>query len=382
MPLPSRCVEDLQDSSSEYDSLPEVSVLDVYDLASDIGKEFEKIISAHGNEFVQGLMPKVICVLELLEKISSRVESERQMIEELRTNISLLEHEKREKAVDRLRYEKEIEQLEENWKKESQELLLMISRLQDDNKKLSSSLKEREEQNISKSPVSRDQNWDLFEKLRESNEKQREQLRVREKEFQDKLGETESLQSQLERLTESNKELRRKHSQISHQMRSLVEERADLQASLQEQTRNATALSKRLGLAQRDNQDLVQSQNDAPNLTNKIVIDVNDPNRPRFTIAELKEILCERNELKARVSDLTDELSFYRSKSDTSISKSCSSKALCREKEEQVEVGEASSELEKFELTDLPVQGPLPFEPDDAPWKKSSSKKDSGIRKL
>ena len=43
-------------------------------------------------------------------------------------------------------------------------------------------------------------------------------------------------------------------------MRSLVEERADLQASLQEQTRNATALSKRLGLAQRDNQDLVQSQ--------------------------------------------------------------------------------------------------------------------------
>ena len=80
-----------------------------------------------------------------------RVESERQMIEELRTNISLLEHEKREKAVDRLRYEKEIEQLEENWKKESQELLLMISRLQDDNKKLSSSLKEREEQNISKS---------------------------------------------------------------------------------------------------------------------------------------------------------------------------------------------------------------------------------------
>ena len=68
------------------------------------------------------------------------------------------------------------------------------------------------------------------------------------------------LQSQLERLTESNKELRKKHSQISHQMRALVEERADLQASLQEQSRNVTALNKRLGLAQRDNQDLVQSQ--------------------------------------------------------------------------------------------------------------------------
>merc|ERR1711911_284237 len=85
--------------------------------------------------------------------------------------------------------------------------------------------------------------------------------------------------------------------------------------SLQEQSRNVTALNKRLGLAQRDNQDLVQSQNEVPDLTNKIVIDVNDPNRPRFTIAELKEILCERNELKARVSDLVDELSLYRSKS-------------------------------------------------------------------
>lgn len=73
MPLSTvRCVEDTQDSSSEYDSLPEISVLDVYDLASDIGKEFEKMISVHGNELVQGLMPKVIGVLELLEKTSSR----------------------------------------------------------------------------------------------------------------------------------------------------------------------------------------------------------------------------------------------------------------------------------------------------------------------
>lgn len=80
-----------------------------------------------------------------------RQEQERQTLEELRNNISLLEHEKREKAVDRLRYEKEIEQLEENWKKESQELLGMIARLQDDNRKLSSSLKEHEEQTVSKS---------------------------------------------------------------------------------------------------------------------------------------------------------------------------------------------------------------------------------------
>lgn len=42
-------------------------------------------------------------------------------------------------------------------------------------------------------PVRRDPNWDLFEKMRESNEKHREQLRVRDKEYQDKMGETESV---------------------------------------------------------------------------------------------------------------------------------------------------------------------------------------------
>lgn len=31
-----------------------------------------------------------------------------------------------------------------------------------------------------------------------------------------------------------------------------------------------------------------------------------------------------------------------------------------------------------YDDEDLPVQGPLPLEPDDAPWKKS----ESGIRKL
>lgn len=49
-----------------------------------------------------------------------------------------------------------------------------------------------------------------------------------------------------------------------------------------------------------------------PDLRNKVLYDVDDPNRPRFTTDELKEILHERNELKARFSELQDELSLYR----------------------------------------------------------------------
>lgn len=380
MPLPSaRCVEDQQDSSSEYDSLPDISVVDVFDLASDVGNELEKIISIHGNELVQGLMQKVIRVLELLDKTSRRQESERQLVEELQNNISLLEREKREKAVDRLRYEKEIEQLEENWKKETQELLGKISRVQEENKRLCSSLKESTEKNVSKNPIPKEPDWDLFEKLREANEKQRDLLRCRDKEYQDKLSESESLQNQVDRLTELNKELRRKQTHMSQQMRTLVEERADLQALHQEQSRNLAALNKRLGVAQRDNEDLIQSQNDAPDLTNKIVIDINDPNRPRFTIAELKEILCERNELKARVSDLVDELALYRpSKTHSNIERMSPLNS-----EPTASSGEPLASEADESTSDLPVQGPLPYEPDDAPWKRPSSrKKDSSIRKL
>ena len=149
--------------------------------------------------------------------LNLRQESERQLVEELQNNISLLEREKREKAVDRLRYEKEIEQLEENWKKETQELLGKISRVQEENKRLSSSLKESTEKNVSKSklffsmflikqvfviffyiivfldPIPKEPDWDLFEKLREANEKQRDLLRCRDKEYQDKLSESESV---------------------------------------------------------------------------------------------------------------------------------------------------------------------------------------------
>lgn len=37
----------------------EVSVVDVYDIASDIGKECEKIIDQYGADAVTSLMPKV-----------------------------------------------------------------------------------------------------------------------------------------------------------------------------------------------------------------------------------------------------------------------------------------------------------------------------------
>lgn len=120
------------------------------------------------------------------------------------------------------------------------------------------------------------------------------------------------LNSRVETLTMVSRELKRKQRQAQMQARGLVEERADFLAQLQDQNRELINLRSRLGIARKENEDLTKYQS-PPNSQ----YDPDDPDRPRFTTAELKEILHERNELKARVSDLEDELELYRPKTET-----------------------------------------------------------------
>lgn len=84
----------------------EVSVVDVYDIASEIGKECEKIIDQFGAEAVTSLMPKVISALEFLENLATKNERENTQMQELRAKIQQLETDKQEKAEYRQRFEK------------------------------------------------------------------------------------------------------------------------------------------------------------------------------------------------------------------------------------------------------------------------------------
>lgn len=45
---------------------------------------------------------------------------------------------------------------------------------------------------------------------------------------------------------------------------------------------------------------------------NQLVVDLADPNRPRFTMQELKEVLQERNQLKAQLMVAQEELQLYK----------------------------------------------------------------------
>lgn len=82
-----------------------ITVVDVYDIASWIGKEFEKLIDSHGPELVRGLMPKVICALEHLEALAAKYETEDSELDRLKGTIEQLQNEKQETAEHRHRFE-------------------------------------------------------------------------------------------------------------------------------------------------------------------------------------------------------------------------------------------------------------------------------------
>ncbi|XP_058805522.1 RILP-like protein homolog isoform X2 [Phymastichus coffea] len=336
-------------SMEELTETSEVSVVDVYDIASEIGKECEKLIDAHGSESIANLMPKVINALELLENLATKNERENTTVQELTAKIAQLESDKIGKAEDRQRFEKELEQIEDHWKQESRDLLEMVNRLQEENRRLATAVQEnRSDSDDSGFTSGQEVDIAVLQRLRTMIDKQREQIRSRDRELSQKSAEIENLNNQVDKLTVVGRELKRKQRQAQMQARGLVEERADFLAQLQDQNRELINLRARLGLARKENEDLFKSQAYS-DLANKVVYDVDDPDRPRFTTAELKEILHERNELKTRVAELEEELELYRPKAEP-------------------------AEAEK----DAPVQGPLPYEPDDAPWKKS----ESGIRKF
>ncbi|XP_054721907.1 RILP-like protein homolog [Uloborus diversus] len=335
---------------------------DVYDLAAEIGKEFEKLIDVYGTEFIRELMTKVIVTLEYLESSTVVIDRLQTELIDIKSRVQQLEYEKLERAEFRSKLDQELEVIEENWRKETSYLNSLVVKLQEENKRLGVIISEKENHSPSdcKAFLS-DEDLDVVKKLKECAEQQRTQLLIKDKELLEKTNEVDKLQLENERLILVNKELAHRCRHLQKQMYNLVEEKSDLQANMQNQQKECLELQAKLNVAVKENMDLA-SVEDQQNLDlqGKLIISLDDPNRPRFTLDELRHILFERNDLKAKISDLEDELSLHKPKS---ISSSLSSTTLSAGNEDE----------------DLPVQGPINKEPDD---KLYPEKKKLGIRRF
>ena len=84
----------------------EFNVVDVYELATKIGREFEELIDIYGPDCIGGLMPQVIHCLEHLEVLASQNHNEQLKITELSLLVEKLTDEKFAKAKERDKYEK------------------------------------------------------------------------------------------------------------------------------------------------------------------------------------------------------------------------------------------------------------------------------------
>ncbi|XP_033106935.1 RILP-like protein 1 isoform X4 [Anneissia japonica] len=306
--------------------MSELTVVDVHGIAADIGEELKKLIEDYGSESVTDLMPLIIRVLEQLESCVRNLETRSGESEEGKERIIVLMNENAKKTAEIARLKGEVNKVEQAWREESRELLEEITELQSENETFKCILKERDGVADRQKfiigwpkPVAERQEIQMITKLKEAVDRQRDQLRAKDNEIQQRLQDTDALQQQVARLAKVNQQLRRKSELLASQAKSVIKEKTEMQTKLE-------ALAQDMGRhgieIETMQQNIVPEEMNGSSFDEcegKIIIDPKDPNRPRFTLKELQTVLQERDELKFRTMELEDELQGYRPSEDPYI---------------------------------------------------------------
>ncbi|XP_046717660.1 RILP-like protein 1 isoform X2 [Silurus meridionalis] len=357
-------------------NVADLTVMDVYDIAAVVGQEFERIIDQYGCEALARLMPKVVRVLEILEVLVSR-NSISPETEELRLELDKLRLERLDRLEREKKHKKELELVEDVWRGEAQDLLSQIAQLQEENKTLLNNFSFKHcpmtEEDVQRQEGMSERERQVMKKLKEVVDKQRDEIRAKDRELTLKNEDIEALQQQQNRLMKINHDLRHKITVVEAQGKALIEQKVELEAFAQTREQELTSLRQEvarlrdrlqgekkspeseeppappspaqnllpehmllcdplLSLDPYNNQVLtyedeadVEDENDVEDDEEEAVLlwdalceedagfDPKDPNRPRFTLQELRDVLHERNELKAKVFMLQEEIAYYKS---------------------------------------------------------------------
>lgn len=308
-------------------NVAELTVMDVYDIASLVGHEFERVIDQHGCEAIARLMPKVVRVLEILEVLVSRHHVAPEL-DELRLELDRLRLERMDRIEKERKHQKELELVEDVWRGEAQGLLSQIAQLQEENQQLMTNLSHKDvsfsEEEFQKHEGMSERERQVMKKLKEVVDKQRDEIRAKDRELGLKNEDVEALQQQQTRLMKINHDLRHRITVVEAQGKALIEQKVELEADLQTKEQEMGSLRAELGkLRDRLQGELSQNGEERPETelggeecvseAEKVAMDLKDPNRPRFTLQELRDVLHERNELKSKVFMLQEELAYYKS---------------------------------------------------------------------
>uniref|UniRef100_UPI00358E486E RILP-like protein 1 isoform X2 n=1 Tax=Myxine glutinosa TaxID=7769 RepID=UPI00358E486E len=301
----------------------EMTAADVYALAALMGREVEALAAACGGDALASLLPLVVRTLEMLEELATRngdaaLAAQREHLATLRADRV------RWLAKDSLR-EQELEATERTWEVRESELLESLAQSEQETSRLQVSLKLHqgaqllEENRDTQSEGVGEKERDVMLRLKEVVDKQRDEMRAKDHDIANKTQDIEALQQQLARLMKLNNELRHKLAVLDAQGRALAGQRAELEAGMQVREQELTQLRETAACvagAYLEQVDETSEETDfeaQPEGPNQQTTDNNDPNRPRFTLQELRDVLQERNELKAKLFLLQEELVYYKS---------------------------------------------------------------------
>ncbi|XP_055721649.1 RILP-like protein 1 isoform X3 [Salvelinus fontinalis] len=309
-------------------NVTDLTVMDVYDIAAVVGQEFERIIDQYGCEALSRLMPKVVRVLEIVEVMVSR-NSISPETDELRLELDKLRLERMDRLEKEKKHKKELELVEDVWRGEAQDLLSQIAQLQEENKTLLTNMSIKDpmsEEDLQRHEGMSERERQVMKKLKEVVDKQRDEIRAKDRELTLKNEDVEALQQQQSRLMKINHDLRHKISVVEAQGKALIEQKVELEAGAQARVQEMGALRQEVTrLRERLQGDMPPQVPEVPPsqlpspaqeaLCDEEVdgLDQKDPNRPRFTLQELRDVLHERNELKSKVFMLQEEVAYYKS---------------------------------------------------------------------
>lgn len=177
-----------------------LSSVDVFDLASGVREELEKVVEIVGNEPLILLVSRVVDVLEHLDRLNQALQTEREELESLR----LIADKQRCGEMECCQKEKEI--LEQSWKQETAELTDCAVKLQEENLVLRLNLEELRNESHDRLQ-SQQELSELTEEIctmRERMYRQKDELMQLKKNLVQKETEIEALQLQLGRFAKLN----------------------------------------------------------------------------------------------------------------------------------------------------------------------------------
>ncbi|XP_057572799.1 rab-interacting lysosomal protein isoform X2 [Hippopotamus amphibius kiboko] len=245
----------------------------VYHLAGALGTELKELARRFGPEAAAGLVPLVVQALELLEKAA-------------------------------------VGPAPASLQVSAQQADLELRRLREENERLRRELRSGPQEERA-----------LLRQLKEVTDRQRDELRAHNRDLRQRSLETEALQEQLQRLLLVNAELRHKLAAVEIQLRAARDRESQREprreAAVEPPPEQGQGLAAAPGCKQRRESEPAAAGAGAPGTPDDQADAPSSPGRPPkvgqrgFSREEVEQLLQERNELKANVFLLKEELAYF-----------------------------------------------------------------------